>query len=354
MINKIFNSQPIPKAEWQASFYDVYKICMWNGPAAYRLKERLKQVIQNYMSVERQKLDDRGHNSLSLLKAYIAAWQRFMYFYVYIPLPFTPLERYFAVKGKSNPSADSSAPKKTDLERFIQFTLNEMWIDTIFNDYGSQLVTYAVMMVTAERDNQVYDPDIIVTIKNSCVQLGIFFHDKLYFYRNNFERIYVFQTMEYYRKESFEYYYKKGVIAYMQWAYNVFKDETDRANRYLEPHSLSKLITALVYIIVTNFKTHMIEQFTELLGLRDLKLLRIMFDLLNRLPDNGVQPIQYLYQDYIVEDAHREMMLDAQTITTDSERYVEFLLNKHNQITEMINVAFNADPRFFTSRDIVS
>lgn len=76
-----------------------------------------------------------------------------------------------------------------------------------------------------------------------------------------------------------------------------------------------------------------------------------MFELMDRIPN--VEPLLADLETYIISEGLRVLMANFETITMDSEKYVEQLLELYNKFTNLIEEAFNGDPRFMTSRDKV-
>lgn len=78
-----------------------------------------------------------------------------------------------------------------------------------------------------------------------------------------------------------------------------------------------------------------------------------MFSLMDRVPD-GIEPMLHDMEEHIKAQGMADMMASADTITTDSEQYVEKLLELFNRFSLLVKEAFNDDPRFLTSRDKVN
>lgn len=75
-----------------------------------------------------------------------------------------------------------------------------------------------------------------------------------------------------------------------------------------------------------------------------------MFRLMDRVTD-GISPMLKCLEDYIIHAGLADMMVAAELITQDSEKYVERLLSLFNQFSQLVKEAFDDDPRFLTARD---
>lgn len=78
--------------------------------------------------------------------------------------------------------------------------------------------------------------------------------------------------------------------------------------------------------------------------------LRLMFNLMDRVPD-GISPMLHDLESHVINQGLADMIAAADIITTDSEKYVEQLLELFNRFSLLVKDAFNDDPRFLTARD---
>ena len=65
----------------------------------------------------------------------------------------------------------------------------------------------------------------------------------------------------------------------------------------------------------------------------------------------GITPMLKCLEEHIVDAGLADMMVAADLITQDSEKYVERLLALFNQFSQLVKQAFDDDPRFLTARD---
>ena len=118
----------------------------------------------------------------------------------------------------------------------------QLWVLNIFSQVNSRLVQAAMWLIDNERNNTACDPSLIVGVKESCIYACSYFYDRLFVYRNNFERIYIQTAETFYQSKGQQYYIENGILSYMKWVDQKLKEENDRATRYLETHSISKVI----------------------------------------------------------------------------------------------------------------
>lgn len=78
--------------------------------------------------------------------------------------------------------------------------------------------------------------------------------------------------------------------------------------------------------------------------------LHLMFSLMDKVP-NGIEPMLKDLEEHIISAGLADMVAAAETITTDSEKYVEQLLTLFNRFSKLVKEAFQDDPRFLTARD---
>ncbi|XP_064819309.1 cullin-5-like, partial [Oncorhynchus masou masou] len=78
--------------------------------------------------------------------------------------------------------------------------------------------------------------------------------------------------------------------------------------------------------------------------------LHLMFSLMDKVP-SGIEPMLKDLEEHIMSAGLADMVASAETITSDSEKYVEQLLTLFIRFSELVNGAFQDDPRFLTARD---
>ena len=116
----------------------------------------------------------------------------------------------------------------------------ELWVKIIFSKVNTRLIQGAMLLIDDERTGVLCDPSLIVGFKESCLYMGYYLQDEL-FNGKNYERVYIAATQNYYLSKGPEYYAQNGILNYLKWVDSKIKEEQDRANRYLEPHTLSKV-----------------------------------------------------------------------------------------------------------------
>ncbi|KAJ6215897.1 hypothetical protein RDWZM_010397 [Blomia tropicalis] len=352
LVKRMFSPETsLNKEEWQDIFWNVHIMCIWSMGSANQLKLKLVQVFEEYITNEQKLIFQHIHNDQSLLKAYMQSWKRFMFYYNYVPLPFAPLEKALAMSQETIVHYNNNSKKRMDVECYLRLTLIETWVLKIFSELNARLIQAAMQLVDDERNNILCDPYLIVGIKESCLYLCYYLQDKLFIYRNNYERVYIGTTEMFYRSKGQEYYSKHGILHYMKWVELKLKEEQDRANRYLEPHSMSKVINAVVNTLVGYYRDSFAEKFIGLVKEKDITQLNLMFSLLDRV-DCGIDPLLQKFEDYIVSVGNDNLKMEALSIVQDSEKYIENILKLFNMVTNLVNDAFNSDPRFMTARDM--
>lgn len=228
----------------------------------------------------------------------------------------------------------------------------ELWVINIFADLRDQLIHGAMLLVDAERKNQLTDSQLIIGIKESCVYLCKHLAEDNKVYNTNFENLYLLSIECYYQNKGQEYYNKHGTLLYIKWVDQKLKEEMERANRYLEPQSLPKVIEVCVKTMVASHKEIFSEQFVELMKNNDIFSLNLMFLLLNRI-ENGVDLLLKKFENYITTIGLENLKMDAPNVAQDSDKYIENLLKLFDLATTIVKKAFASDSRFLTARDIV-
>ncbi|CAE1156957.1 CUL5 [Acanthosepion pharaonis] len=345
---KLLRQESVTKSEWQGLFWAVHSVCLWDDKGPQKVYQALQDDILEFIRQAQARVLQHQEDS-ALLKAYIAEWGKFFTQCGYLPKPFCQLEASLAGK------AHNTMPKKSQGEEsIVRKMMLDTWNQSIFNNIKHRLQDSAMKLVHSERNGEAFNSQLVIGVRESYVNLSSDAEDKLKIYHENFEKAYLEATKSFYRVKAPQYLQANGVQNYMRFADAKLKEEETRAKRYLETGwgctSVSALVDCCVDVLVTAFKDTILHECASMIKVNETEKLRLMFSLMDRVPD-GIAPMLHDLEAHIVSQGLADMMSAARTITTDSEKYVEQLLELFNKFSKLVKEAFIDDPRFLTSRD---
>ncbi|CAG2254962.1 cullin-5-like [Mytilus edulis] len=345
---KLLRQEPVTKAEWQDLFCAVHSVCLWDDKGPQKMYQALQDDILEFIQHAQSRVLKNQEDS-ALLKAYIAEWGKFFTQCDYLPKPFMQLVT--SLSGKPH----GSVPKKTPGEEsLVRKLMLDSWNQNIFSNIKQRLQDSAMKLLHAERNGEAFDSQLVIGVRESYVNLSSDVEDKLKIYRENFEKAYLEATEKFYKLKAPQYLEANGVQNYMRYADSKLKEEEARARRYLETgwgcNSVATLTECCVTVLVTAFKETILKECAQMIKSNETERLRLMFSLMDRVPDGITQMLVDL-EHYIFNQGLADMMAAAESITTDSEKYVEQLLELFNRFSTLVKDAFMDDPRFLTSRD---
>nr|XP_046182557.1 cullin-5-like isoform X8 [Oncorhynchus gorbuscha] len=299
----------------------------------------------------------------ALLNAYIVEWRKFFTQCDILPKPFCQLE--ITLMGKQG------CNKKSNVEdSIVRKLMLDTWNESIFSNIKNRLQDSAMKLVHAERLGEAFDSQLVIGVRESYVNLCSNTDDKLQIYRENFEKAYMDSTERFYRTQAPSYLQQNGVQNYMKYADVKLREEEKRALRYLETrrecNSVQALMECCVNVLVTSFKETILAECPGMIKQNETESeygwsapgtkgsasteLHLMFSLMDKVP-SGIEPMLNDLEDHIMSAGLADMMASAETITSDSEKYVEQLLTLFNSFSKLVKDAFQDDPRFLTARD---
>lgn len=324
-------------------------MCLWDEKGAPKVQSALQQDIVDFIKDAQARVLSREEDS-ALLKAYIAEWSKFFTQCDYLPKPFNQLEVTLAGKAHS-----TLQKKNLGEESIVRKLMLDSWNECIFHNIKYRLQDSAMKLVHAERNGEAFDSQLVIGVRESYVNLSSDCEDKLKIYRDNFEKAYLDATQAFYRAKAPEYLDANGVQNYMRYADQKLKEEEQRASRYLETRRDSKSVEVLVShcvdVLVTAFKDTIIAECPHMIKNNETEKLRLMFSLMDRV-ERGIDEMLRYLEEHIKHQGLADMIVSATIITTDSEQYVEKLLELFNRFSLLVSQAFVDDPRFLTSRDM--
>uniref|UniRef100_A0A8C4RLB4 Cullin-5 n=1 Tax=Erpetoichthys calabaricus TaxID=27687 RepID=A0A8C4RLB4_ERPCA len=346
IVLKLLRQESVTKQQWFDLFSDVHAVCLWDDKGPAKIHQALKEDILDFIKQAQARVLSHQDDT-ALLKAYIVEWRKFFTQCDILPKPFCQLEITLMGKQGSN--------KKSNVEdSIVRKLMLDTWNESIFSNIKNRLQDSAMKLVHAERLGEAFDSQLVIGVRESYVNLCSNPEDKLQIYRDNFEKAYLDSTERFYRTQAPSYLQQNGVQNYMKYADAKLREEEKRALRYLETrrecNSVQALMECCVNALVTSFKETILAECPGMIKRNETEKLHLMFSLMDKVP-NGIEPMLKDLEEHIISAGLADMVAAAETITTDSEKYVEQLLTLFNRFSKLVKEAFQDDPRFLTARD---
>ncbi|XP_063752228.1 cullin-5 isoform X1 [Eleginops maclovinus] len=389
IVLKLLRQESVTKQQWFDLFSDVHAVCLWDDKGPAKIHQALKEDILDFIKQAQARVLSHQDDT-ALLKAYIVEWRKFFTQCDILPKPFCQLEITLMGKQGSN--------KKSNMEdSIVRKLMLDTWNESIFSNIKNRLQDSAMKLVHAERLGEAFDSQLVIGVRESYVNLCSNPEDKLQIYRDNFEKAYMDSTERFYRTQAPAYLQQNGVQNYMKYADSKLREEEKRALRYLETrrdcNSVQALMECCVNALVTSFKETILAECPGMIKRNETESeygrtnptkgtassglhqetdltkplcptsvphlcfshhshseLHLMFSLMDKVP-SGIEPMLKDLEDHIMSAGLADMVATAETITSDSEKYVEQLLTLFNRFSRLVKEAFQDDPRFLTARD---
>uniref|UniRef100_A0A8C2X1N3 Cullin-5 n=1 Tax=Cyclopterus lumpus TaxID=8103 RepID=A0A8C2X1N3_CYCLU len=319
IVLKLLRQEAVTKQQWFDLFSDVHAVCLWDDKGPAKIHQALKVDILDFIKQAQARVLSHQDDT-ALLKAYIVEWRKFFTQCDILPKPFCQLEITLMGKQGSN--------KKTNMEdSIVRKLMLDTWNESIFSNIKNRLQDSAMKLVHAERQGEAFDSQLVIGVRESYVNLCSNPEDKLQIYRDNFEKAYLDSTERFYRTQAPSYLQQNGVQNYMKY-----------------------LMECCVNALVTLFKETLLVESPGMIKRNETDKLHLMFSLMDKVP-SGIEPMLKDLEEHIVNAGLADMVAAAETITSDSEKYVEQLLTLFNRFSKLVKEAFQDDPRFLTARD---
>uniref|UniRef100_A0A8C2WJB3 Cullin-5 n=1 Tax=Cyclopterus lumpus TaxID=8103 RepID=A0A8C2WJB3_CYCLU len=322
IVLKLLRQESVTKQQWFDLFSDVHAVCLWDDKGPAKIHQALKEDILDFIKQAQARVLSHQDDT-ALLKAYIVEWRKFFTQCDILPKPFCQLEITLMGKQGSN--------KKSNVEdSIVRKLMLDTWNESIFSNIKNRLQDSAMKLVHAERLGEAFDSQLVIGVRESYVNLCSNPDDKLQIYRDNFEKAYMDSTERFYRTQAPAYLQQNGVQNYMKY-----------------------LMECCVNALVTSFKETILAECPGMIKRNETDKLHLMFSLMDKVP-SGIEPMLKDLEEHIMSAGLADMVATAETITSDSEKYVEQLLTLFNRFSRLVKEAFQDDPRFLTARDKVS
>lgn len=237
--------------EWQDLFYGVHLVSLWDDKGSAKIHESLREDIVAFIKQAQTRVLSHREDQ-ALLKAYIVEWRKFFTQSSYLPLPFWQHESNLHKNTGSGHNSSSNSSKKANSadDSVVRKLMLDSWNQSIFFNIKHRLQDSAMKLVHAERNGEAFDSQLVIGVRESYVNLCSNTEDKLEIYRENFEAAYLQATAAFYRLKADEQLQANGVQSFMKYVDMKLREEEARAERYLEPVSLTALAQCCVNILI--------------------------------------------------------------------------------------------------------
>lgn len=198
---------------------------------------------------------------------------------------------------------------------------------------------------------------------------------RMKYYEESFEKMYVNRSREYYDLESSNYITNQGITNFVNLALLRLKQEEQRSKRYLHSSSRDKINKALEKTLIINHKEAMLAEFEKMLNQERKSHMLALHSLLNRL-ENGCDEMRTALSDYIIRVSTQALRNLVETSVNDVEAraastaaakrkksdrgnaqnvspaaYVDTMTQLHERFTSLVADSFHDDSSFVTTMD---
>uniref|UniRef100_A0A7E4ZYY5 Cullin-5 n=1 Tax=Panagrellus redivivus TaxID=6233 RepID=A0A7E4ZYY5_PANRE len=348
IIKHLLNRQNVTQQEWQELFVIMNRLTTWLDNGCELVGAELSNELSIHVSQAAKTLPVNSDDQ-TLLNAYIDQWNVYMVMVQHLPMPFNFLSRRYSSPAVLPTSASAFAIHT----KGVRQTMLATWNRIIFNNIKGRLLKATLDLIEKERLNEMVEQSKIVGIRDSYIELNTNDMDRLDLYTREFEAAYLDATATFYRARAADMLEKNGILSYIAYADSKLQEEQQRAEKYLDKsdgRSVNALVAKCVEILVSDHEDQMHNECTSLITANDVERLQMIYRLTNKTP-NGINTMLKKLFEFVRQEGLNQMLQNAQTIVSNSDKYVDHLLDMHERFTKLIGDAFYNDPRFLTERD---
>jgi len=327
------------------------------------LYERLKNEIMKRVEEIHQQGStkfDRG-----LLLFYSEAWTDFQFSIKVLNGVCSYLNRHWVTRERDERGDDSQEKVYAILDLGVI-----QWKEIFYGKLCKQLVNEILKVVENERNDEFQQDNqklLKTIVQESFVALGLKkkLLDKnvevpdLHVYEAGFEKEFLKQTKEFYRKESSEFIAQNTVVEYLKKVEKRFDEEQKRVKNYMDESTAAKVENVLVDVLIKDHITRLYDEFKTLLEQDKIEDMSRLYCLVkktenhrNRADEESIlDPMRKSFQDHIATQGKEAIRKVKDSATTDPKSYVDTILDIHRKYHALVTQAFDNDSGFATSLD---
>lgn len=222
----------------------------------------------------------------------------------------------------------------------------------LFRDYvinhshiRDQLRNTLLQQVSDERQGNIIEAHWIKNICQMLVQLGV---DKRTVYEEIFEAPFLEQSAEFYRSESQRYLNENSASTYIRQVEQRINEESNRAQRYLDPGTEQKIVHVVEEELITKHMTSIVDMENSgvVCMLREQRIadLSCMYRLMCRV-HTGLQCIISCVSAYLREQG-KSLVTEEEGGKSDAVQYIQRLLDLKDRFDLFLVKSFDSDKEF--------
>lgn len=169
-------------------------------------------------------------------------------------------------------------------------------------------------------------------------------------YEESFEKQFLLDTNQYFKRESEEFLSINPVTEYMKRVEQRLNEEKKRVQCYLHESTQSKLATTCENVLIQNHLEKLRIEFQNLLNLDKNDDLGRMFMLVSRTSD-GLTDLKTALENHIHNQGQQAIDKIGESAANDPKVYVETILEVHRKFNSLVITAFANDSGFVAALD---
>jgi len=339
----------IDKFIWQNTFTDIYMLCVAHPePHCKPLYDETRKYLEAHVYSIHTTLSES--NDENLLNLYHKYWNEFSKGSEYLNNLFIYLNTQYVKKNVCN-DADATFGASTDPSEHIM-DIREMalecWRTFMIMPMRDKLIKLVLDGIDRDRKGESVNQSVLHGVINSLVEVADKRQKTLFLYESMFEKTFIEQTSEYYKKEASKLMQDNNCSSYMEKALVRLNDENLRSRRFLNPSSYNKVNQEVQKRLVEDHLSFLYSECKDLIINETKHDLRNMYKLLKPF-SNGLSVMVEEVQNHIARIGLEAVSgLKGDNVPT---MFVESMLQIHAKYTELIKDIFQNDSEFSSALD---
>jgi cullin 1 len=274
--------------EWSRIYTTVYKMCIQRPPRAYAedLYMRVEQTLSTYLRQSTLPALHAVHGEF-MLRELGRRWANHKLMVRWVTRTFSYVDRYY-VKRHERPSLEH-----------VGYTCFKR---DVFDSIAPDVRTAALNIVCRERDGEAVDRALLKAVLGIFAEMGM---GKLDVYTEGWERHFLEDTAEFYRRASARWAEEDSFPDYMRKVDACINEERERAEQYLNQQTKERLQRVCERELLTVHQQSLLDKensgLVALLENNKREDLKLLYKLYSRV-QNGLGPIGQILKNHIKKE----------------------------------------------------
>lgn len=231
------------------------------------------------------------------------------------------------------------------------------WRDSLLHDFGAKVSKCVLKLIEKDRNGETINTRLVSGVVDCFVELSRIEQDNddeaVKVFEESFQKPFIDQTECFYINESTVFLQNHSFTLYLTKCADRLREERDRVTRYLNETLLEPLIQTVENALIVKKIDRFITEFKSLLIENNIEQLRILYELVIKVP-SAVSQLCDCFQTHVKDEGLKAIALNAEKAIEDPKLFITTIWSVYEKYKRLLDQSLKSDPAFYKALDSAS